>query len=479
MSNMTLQSKQYPLCVDMDGTLVHTDTLLEAYLKLFKKRPWTVFQLPLWLRRGKAFVKHRISQDVTLAAETLPYNKEFLSWLKEEHRRGRVLYLATGSDYRIASAVAEHLGIFDKVIASDGRHNRSGSRKAAALVERCGEKQFDYAGNSWADLSVWTKARSAILVNAHPQLIKHVKRVTEVRRIFPRRRLTVSIFLKAIRVRQWVKNLLLFVPLLTAHQWQSAELILQAILGFFAFSFTASSVYLLNDLMDLESDREHNHKKHRPLAAGQFSIHAAVASMAVLLMTAVVLSAYLNPWFYALLGLYIVINLGYSLYFKQTMLVDVLILSLLYVLRLVAGSIATTIPISPWLLSFAALVFISLALVKRTSELVNLTQQNKSKVPGRGYTHNHSSLLIRLGAISGYSSLAVLAIYITSPKVIQLYTHPNVLWFLIPLFFLWINRVWKLTRRGEVHEDPTIFALQDAPSYLIAVSALLVMFLAI
>ncbi len=463
----------------MDGTLVHTDMLFEAYVKLLKKRPWVAFETLLWLKQGRAYLKRQISQDVTFLPNVLPYNKELVAWLQAERAKGRQLYLATASDSLLAEIVAEHLGIFDRIIASNGQKNLSGKDKAAALVEVCGEKQFDYAGNSRADLPVWVKARRAIVVNARQQLIQEVTRIAPVERVFPRKYpLTVPVFLKAIRVRQWVKNLLLFVPLLTAHQLADEQLLWQALLGFLAFSLTASGVYLFNDLMDLEADRQHPLKKYRPLAVGQLTIPAAAVSMAGLLMVSVVLSAFLAPWFYAVLGTYIIINLGYCLYFKQTTFVDVVILSFFYVLRLVAGSVATGVPISHWLLSFAALVFISLALVKRTSELINLAQQNKSKAVGRGYSNHDHKLLIRVGTLTGYLSLVVLSFYITSPKVVQLYSHPYILWFLIPLFFLWITHVWNLTRRGKVHEDPTIFALQDAPSYLIAVSALAVMFLA-
>jgi 4-hydroxybenzoate polyprenyltransferase/phosphoserine phosphatase len=474
---MDTDRQTLPICVDLDGTLVYTDTLLEAYMKLIKHRPLSLLQSIWWLRGGRAYLKHQISQRVSLHTELLPYNKPLLDWLQQQQRRGHKLCLATGSDVRLARQIANHLGIFQSIVASDGVHNRSGQGKAQGLIEKFGRGKFIYVGNSRADLPAWSAAHAAIVVNASPLLTRKVKRVATVRQVLSgTNKLSVQVLWRAWRIHHWTKNLLLLVPLIAAHQLINTMLLSQVALGFLAFSLTASSIYLLNDMMDLETDRQHHSKKYRPLASGQLSIRAALVSTSLLLAAGLVLALLLPPMFLAVLAAYVAINLAYSWYVKRIVVLDVLLLASLYVLRILAGSAAAGITTSIWLFIFAALIFASLALVKRTAELVGLTSENQ--IIGRSYTRDHLKTLVIVGGASGLLSLVVLGLYITSNGVGQLYQKPTLLWWLIPIFFIWLVRVWRLTVKGQVHEDPIVFAARDTPSYITGVAALLVIFLA-
>lgn len=472
--------KTPPLCVDLDGTLVFTDTLLEAFIKLVKKNPANFLRSIGWLVRGRAYFKQRISNKVTIDPALLPYNNQLITWLKQEKSTGRTLCLATGSDKKIAQAVADHLELFDLVLGSDGVSNLAGSGKTKALLEKFGPRGFDYAGNAKADLPVWKEARAAIVVNASPALTARAGRGVKVIKEFPRQRdkSKLRIFLREIRIHQWVKNLLLFVPLFTSHKVTDSFLLTENLVAFLAFSLTASAVYVFNDLLDLESDRAHPSKKSRPLARGAFSIDSAAITFVLLLLGGLALSVLLPLKFLYLILLYLLVNFAYSFWLKKIIWIDVFILAGFYVLRLLAGSAATEIIVSRWLFVFAALIFLSLALAKRASELVGLKISNKQKAAGRAYTHQNTSSVTWLGMASGYASIAVLGLYVLSTATLPLYSKPQILWLLLPLFFTWISRVWYLTLKGRLHEDPIVFAARDTWSYLTAAALVVIVWLA-
>ena len=258
------------LVVDLDGTLIYTDMLHESAVRLLRDHPLAALGLPALLTRDKAALKQQLAARTTFDPETLPYNKALLAWLESQRAEGRRLVLCTASDRSIAA----HLGIFDEVIASDGRSNVAGENKARILVERFGREGFDYAGNSSHDLPVWACARCAIIVNGSRRLVSQADGVCTVTRIFPPLERSMSTWVKVLRIHQWLKNLLLFIPLLAAHEFSNADAWLSLLLAFFAFSICASSVYIANDLLDLESDRRHPRKKNRPFAAGCVSIRA-------------------------------------------------------------------------------------------------------------------------------------------------------------------------------------------------------------
>ena len=456
-----------PLGVDLDGTLVKTDLLLESFLALVKQRPLALLLLPLWLLRGKAHLKREIAQRVTLDVTCLPYREPLLLFLQAEHKLGRKLILATAADQRIAQQIADHLGIFDTVIGSDGTVNLSGEAKAQALENTC-SGPFAYAGDAPIDLQVWQRAQSAVLVGGG---VKFASQLKHVEHIFIEERRPKQL-LRALRLHQWAKNVLIFLPLLLAHQAANLPSVLAAALAFLAFGLCASSVYVQNDLLDLEADRHHRSKRFRPFASGAFSIKSGLLLAPLLLLAAAATALLLSPAFLGVLALYFVTTFSYSLFFKQKAVIDVLMLAGLYTVRIVAGGVAVGVGLSPWLLAFSMFFFLSLAYVKRFTELRDLPLT--ASLRSRGYVSGDLEGLADLGVASGYISVLVVALYINSEAVQTLYRTPAALWLLCPLLLYWLSRVWLLTRRGEMHDDPVIFALKDRNSYVIGGLAVLV-----
>lgn len=449
------------LCVDLDGTLIRSDLILEQLLLLIKQRPLLLLQLPFWLLKGKAHLKEKLSAHTVLDVRLLPYREPLLRYLEEERVLGRQLVLATAAHRTIAQSVAAHLGIFSKVLATHGALNLSGKRKADALVAACGEQGFVYAGDAPVDRAVWERAQGAIVVGRRQGLAKGLANLEHT---FPEKGRPKEL-LRAVRLHQWVKNLLVFVPLLLTHQISSLPQLSSAALAFFAFCFCASSVYVQNDLLDIEADRHHPRKRFRPFASGKLSIRFGLLLAPALLLAALVVSSWLPPTFLAVLGVYFVATLAYSLYLKQQPIIDVLTLALLYVMRIVAGGVAIGVVLSPWLLAFALFFFLSLAYVKRYSELRDLEQGGSLRA--RGYVHSDLEGLADLGVSSGYVSALVVALYINSSVVTQDYRSPALLWLICPLIVYWLSRVWLLARRGQVHDDPIVFALSDRISYIV------------
>lgn len=466
-----------PLAVDLDGSLIHSDLLLESFLLLIKRNPLYLLLVPFWLLQGKAALKRAIASRVALNAAALPYNQPFVAWLRTQREQGRALWLCTASDAALAQAVADHLGLFDGVLASDGQRNLSGRNKAGELVARFGEKGFDYCGNAPVDLTVWQRAGAAVVVNGDEALARQAGQVAQVAARFDAPHAGMRVWLKALRVHQWAKNALIFVPMLAAHQLDGGTLG-QALLAFLAFSLCASSVYLLNDMLDLEADRQHHSKCNRPFAAGKLSLLAGIVLAPVLLAVALGLAWLLPIRFIGVLGVYYVATLAYSFALKRVVMVDVLALAGLYTIRIVAGSAATDIPLSFWLLIFAIFIFLSLAIVKRYAELYAMREQGKLSAKGRGYEVEDMSLLQSLGAASGYLSVLVLGLYINSPDKLMLYTHSKLIWLLVPIMLYWVSRVWMLTHRGQMHDDPLVYALKDPASLVTGAAAAAVLVLA-
>ena len=436
-----------PLCVDLDGTLVRSNVLVETLVGALKKRPYLALAVPFWLARGRAHLKREAALRSRIDVARLPYDEALLADLRRERLAGRTLYLATAADENVARRIAEHLGIFDGVIASDGRRNLKGEEKARELAARFGEKGFDYVGNDRHDVPVWNRARNAI-------------RATRERHSF-------AVLARALRLHQWPKNLLVFVPLLTSHRLFEADAFRVELHAFLAFCLTASAVYLANDLIDLEDDRVHPRKKARPVAAGALPVEAALGLIPVLVVAATLVALHLTPEFIVLLGAYVVANLAYSFGVKRVPLVDVFVLAGLYTVRILAGAAAAAVLVSQWLLAFSLFIFLSLAFAKRFVEIANVAARSGSGVAGRGYRAHDGALIGTLGASAGYLSVLVFALYITSREVVVLYRSPAILWFAVPLLLYWISRVWLLAHRGDLHEDPVVFALTDLQSYAI------------
>lgn len=453
-----------PLCVDLDGTLVKTDLFLESWFALFKRHPWRALQAPLWLLHGKARLKEEIARRIDINPAQLPYHPEFLAYLKQQRESGRRLVLATAAHERHARAVADYLGIFSDVIATTTEKNLSGQAKCGALCACFGSQQFDYAGNESADLKIFPHARHAVLVNPRPGVERKVRRLGMTATVFPSDRHRLRPYVRAVRAHQWLKNLLLFVPLLAAHAYTELAPTIATVIGFFAFCACASAVYLINDLLDLPADRAHPRKRKRPFAAGDIPIHVGLALTAVLFSLALGLSLFLPGEFLWLMAGYVSATFAYSLWLKGKVLVDVFVLASLYTIRVMAGGAAAGIDPSFWLLAFSMFLFLSLAMIKRYTELSEVRQSGTESVTGRGYMVADLYTVQALGAAAGYLSVLVLALYINTDDVRLHYQREYVLWFLCPLLLYWISRMWQRAGRDEMHDDPLVFAMKDRVS---------------
>jgi len=468
-----------PLCVDLDGTLVKSDTLIDSLLVLIRTHPALFFALPFQVLRGKAAFKAFVTGHVTLDVAHLPYNRKVLQFLHEEKARGRALYLATGADMRLAKRVAGHLGLFAGVLGSDGATNLTGSRKLDRLRNQLGNSAFDYIGNDAPDLPLLAHAAETMVANPSLRLRTrmHLRGIRPAR-TFAERDSPLWSVLRALRPRQWFKNLLIFLPLLLSHV-VPLRLFLNGLLAFCCFSLTASSAYIVNDMLDIEADRRHPQKHQRPFASGDMSPLTGVL-LALLFLLAAFSGARLLPLaFFAWLLIYLATTLAYTWHLKRIALVDVLVLSGLYTLRLLAGAAATQSHISHWLAGFSAFLFFSLAIVKRFAELGNLRTSGMPPRKGRGYLVADIDQLRTFGTASAFAAVVVFAIYISGSDVTLLYRRPQLLWLVMPLMILWLCRVWLLASRGELDEDPLVFALTDRMSLALGAAVAAVAVLAI
>lgn len=463
-----------PVCVDLDGTLVKSDTLLDSMCVLFRTRPLEILHLPGWLVRGKAALKREISTRVCLNAATLPYNEALVIYLREQAATGRPLYLSTGADHALAQQVAGYLGCFDGLFASDGFTNLTGESKLRSLEDRFGAGGFAYIGNSLTDLPLLEAAAQPMLANPTAGLRKRLlQRNIQPQRVFLDRAPLGSCLWRTLRVHQWAKNSLIFLPLLLAHALGLATFA-QALLAFISFCLVASSTYIVNDLLDLASDRAHASKRRRPFAAGDLSVAVGLLLALGLFGGGVAISLAMAHQFLGWLLTYCVVTLSYSLYFKRKVIVDVILLSALYTLRILAGAAAARVPISDWMAGFSIFFFFSLALVKRFSEMENLRARGAAPSNGRGYLVHDLEQLRAFGTASAFASMVVFTLYINNLEVRQLYHHPQRLWLLTPLLIWWLSRVWLRASRGQMHEDPVVFALTDRASLLAGVLAFLI-----
>lgn len=470
LKNIQSDARTRPLCVDLDGTLLRSDILVESVIALLKLNPLLVLFLPFWLMRSKAHLKQQIANRVDIDPASLPYNEPFLAWLRQQKKAGRPIILATASNAKFAAAVAGHLKLFDLVLASDADINLSGDAKLARLLEEFGDGNFDYAANANLDLNIWRHANAAIVVNAEFGVRRAVENITPVAKVFDDQGDRLRHYLRAMRPHQWLKNLLVFTPMVLSHRLFEPQLIVAACIAFVAFCLCASSVYLLNDIIDLAADRRHPKKRLRPFASGSIPVLHGLWLALVLLVGALALSLLLMPLFTVVLSIYYLTTLVYSLFIKQTILFDVIVLAGLFTFRLLAGSAAVDIPLSFWLIAFSMFLFFSLALVKRYVELGMLPKEPGRQLAGRGYQAVDLETLAHFGIVSGYMAVLVLALYIDSLAVNLLYGHPEVIWFLCPLVLYLVSRIWLLARRGDMHDDPVVFAIKD--SYSLAVVAL-------
>jgi len=455
-----------PLCVDLDGTLVKTDTLWEAFAQMLFSQPGRLAGILLGGWRGRAWIKRQISKSCPLAAESLLFNGEVIALIAREKASGRKVVLATASDQLSADVIAAHLNVFDEVLGSDGVTNLKGDAKAALLAQKFGRGGFDYAGDSVADIPVWEAARHAYVVNPAPA----AKAWADGRpsaTLMGHARATLLPLARALRPQHWVKNILVFLPLLTAHLWRQGQTWWRLAGFFLALCFSASAVYLINDLADIQSDRRHEDKRRRPLASGALPISTAVLAIPLCLALAA-LCCWVTGWqgLEWLLG-YLAGTSAYSFYFKRVPILDILFLSGFYVYRIVAGVVLAPVEWSDWLVVFAMFLFLSLAAAKRYVELTDLSEGNRPNA-SRGYLREDYPMIAAFGINCACLAVLVLGLYVNSDTFQKLYSQAKVFWLLCPLLLYWLVRVWLLAGRRQLHEDPVIFALKDRTTWIIA-----------
>jgi 4-hydroxybenzoate polyprenyltransferase len=454
---------EVPLVVDLDGTLLRTDTLVETLFAVARADPASLLRLPLWLIQGRAALKRALAKRAALDVHTLPFDRELLGHLRREKRRGRRLVMATGADARIAHAIADELKLFDEVWASDGVHNFTAARKRDRLVAEFGVRGYDYVGNSARDVPAWSSARRALLVAPSARVQAAAQRVASIERVFTRERPALA-YLGAMRVHHWPKNLLLLVPLLATHRLYDPLMLGRALVGVLAFSLAASGIYLLNDLLDLRADRLHPHKKRRALATGRVPLVHALAMLPALWGLASVLALGLGPPFFGVLAAYVAMMLVYSLWLKDIAIIDALVLAGGYTLRIHAGSLAVGIAVSQWLLICSVALFFGLALLKRYAELVTLRPGLAPAARVRAYRVADAMLVAGVGVAAGCIAVVLLALY---PVVESIHVARLPVWAVCVLLLLWTAHMWLMAHRGSICDEPVGFALRDPTSRLL------------
>ena len=467
-----------PLIVDLDGTLISTDSIIESAILLIKKNPAYLFVMFFWLKKGKAHLKREISIRTSLDVETLPYNTHFIEWLKSEKKKGRQVYLATAAHQKIAEEIAKYLNIFDGFWASECNCNLKGVTKCTLIKEKIGDN-FVYAGDSAADLPIWLESQAAVLVNVSSALAKKIRKKVVVEAEFPPKKIGIKTWARALRVHQWVKNFLLFVPLLTAFEFLDIFKICSVSFAFFAYSFVASGTYILNDLWDLKADRVHTSKRSRPFACGEIPIINGIFVVGVLFIVALVIALYISTAFTTVLITYFLLTTAYSLFFKQHVIVDIIMLSLLYTLRIIAGVTVIQVSIRSWLLAFSMFIFLSLALIKRCAELVSIEKiEQKKVISGRDYKPSDLVVLWPLGVGASLSAIVVFGLFISAPETQQKYASPELLWCSAISIMYWLGRMWIKTSRGEMHDDPIVYVIEDDVSYVLLLATIVITVLA-
>ena len=470
-----------PLVVDLDGTLFKADSGLESLLHCLTKTPSFLLSLLKALIRGRHHLKAVLATHSKMDLRKIPVSKEVMQFIENQKRTGRKLILATGANERLANEILRMYPIFDEGISSNSQVNLVGSSKGAYLEKRFGKRGFDYLGDAWADLNVWSRCSTAYYTNTdfltrialrllHPHSVEIGKRSFQT---------SVTAFVKALRVHQWAKNSLIICPFMLAHRPLEVQSLALLLLGWLSFSLTASAAYLINDLSDIEHDRQHPVKCKRPIVAGDVSVSHALVLALLTGMAAAFIAWHLPAAFAFTVACYFVLAVAYSSYLKRVVVLDVIVLASFYTLRIVAGGVLADVELSHWFVVFSVFFFLSLALAKRCAEILNLKEEHSGLVKGRGYRPSDYQQLSQFGTTSGFMALLVYCLYIANPDVSSLYSKPSWLWFGFPILLFWICRVWLLTSKGLMHEDPVVFAFKDPHSYLAAILLITVIYVAI
>jgi len=464
-----------PLCVDLDGSLIRTDILWEQLAVLLKRKPWSLLLIVVWMLRGRSYLKHRLASQVSLRVETLPYREDVTEFLRAARAAGRRIALVTASNEAVARDVAAHSGLFDEVYGSTAELNLKGARKAEFLCQKFGEHGFEYLGDSEADLPVWRAAKGAYVVGPRNLVLK-AQRAGSVLGHFESSSVSIATYLRSLRIHHWSKNLLVFLPVLLAHRiaWRPWQ---EVALGFLLFGTCASGMYILNDLLDLHSDRQHPYKKKRPFAAGELPLWVGILEALVLVPGSLILSAVVAPKLALVLLAYSAMTILYSWQIKKVVLLDTFLLSGFYTFRIWAGGLVSDTPLSGWFMGFSVFFFLSLAMAKRSSELMHASQLVEEGHSGRGYHVGDRDILAMIGIASCFAAAVVLVLYTQSPEIHALYLAPQRLILLCPIVVYWLSRVWLMASRGELKADPVQFALRDRTSWILAAVAVCVLLL--
>ncbi|MBC2608256.1 UbiA family prenyltransferase [Pelagicoccus albus] len=467
------KEKKLPLCVDLDGTLIKTDSLHELLLKFIKNNPLKSLLVPFWILSGKAAFKARLTKEVELQPALLPYNEKVLDYMKEQSD-DREVYLCTGANEAIAKPIADYVGGFDGVIASNGDVNVTGKNKSDLLNKKFGKGAYAYIGNASIDYNVWDDAGEIAVTSSSSGFISAVEKRYDNVTSFKLPGASPRSLIKAVRLHQWVKNSLLFVPLLIDHKIANVSMVIAAVLGFLSFSLMASATYLINDLLDLEADRAHPKKSKRPFASGTISAFSGVKITIALFALSIALLFFV-PWEFSIVaGVYLVSTLLYSFHVKSMVILDACLLAGLFTIRVIGGTVLIANEWSFWLLAFSMFLFVSLAFTKRAAELYQQIQRDVKHTAGRAYRTDDYPLIVSMGVSSGFISVLVIALYVNSVDVVKMYTQPEVLWLICPLLMYWIGRIWLKTVRGQMNEDPIVFAIKDRISHITAILAVIV-----
>jgi 4-hydroxybenzoate polyprenyltransferase len=464
---MGSETRDWPLVVDLDGTLLKTNSLDETFLDALRRSPLDLWKLPIKLAIGRAALKAFLAGKSNLEVESWPVRTNFIDYVKKQFHAGRKIVLATAADRKVAEAVALRFPFISEVIASDAGHNLKGSAKARRICERFPDG-FIYAGDSSTDLAVWRRSKGSVLVSPSKRALRQARRMSEPLAVFSDERNLASILRRALRLHQWVKNSLVFVPLVLGGKSADLTAWTMALLGFLTLSTAASATYVINDLWDLPSDRRHWSKRARPLASGDLSIREGALLALCAFAGSIGLAAFIGGRAAGMLGLYTAGTLSYSFFWKRVAVLDVFVLATLFTLRLGLGILLADVRLSPWLLVFSMFLFGSLSMAKRHTEVLRLAERGLSTMPGRGYIQADAPLTLGLGLASMLGAILILVLYLIEDAFPRnFYENPAYLWALPPILFLFLSRIWLISQRGLLHDDPVAFALKDRLSLLL------------
>ena len=461
------------LCVDLDGTFLQTDMLYESFVYCFMKNPLILFLCIIWLiRGGKTLLKEKLANKYSFDPILLPVNTSVHNLIRSKKDHGYLVFLISASADQILKAIFERYsylfnGYFGTgtVVTGGGEPNLQGVNKAEFIKENFKNSHIEYIGNSNADIIVWKNCSKGYAVSSNTNKFPSELHLEYLK---PNaQKSIIKLILKQLRVHQWIKNSLIFLPLVASHQILSPTTYLYSLFGICAFSLITSTVYVINDLLDLENDRAHETKKKRPLASGDLSILLGLYLAFACFTSGAIIAYAISPLFLILALVYILINLFYSAKAKKLIILDCILLAMMYTYRIFLGTIIASLEVSVWLISFSFFLFLSLAFIKRYAELFNLKKQSMEKTKGRAYQVNDMPVIIGMAIGAGFLSILVLDIYLNQDEIKEAFQSIWFAYFCLPTLLYWLARIFIKTARGNMNEDPVAYALKDKASLVI------------